>query len=141
MTTLFSTAMAANETPAITRGRAALVTLWLTQIGLAAMFMFAGGLKLTGAPAMVGVFDAIGIGQWFRYVTGSIEVVSAVALLVPGWAAFGALLLIPTMVGAVVTHLFIVGGAAAPATVLLIGSIAIAWARRDQLASVLARRS
>jgi uncharacterized membrane protein YphA (DoxX/SURF4 family) len=141
MTTLFSTAMTANETPAIPRGRVALVTLWLTQIALAAMFLFAGGLKLTGAPAMVGVFDAIGIGQWFRYVTGSIEVVSAVALLVPGWAAFGALLLIPTMVGAVITHLFIVGGSPAPAIVLLIGSIAIAWARRDQLASVLARRS
>jgi hypothetical protein len=78
---------------------------------------------------------------WFRYLTGSIEVVSAVALLVPSWAVFGALLVIPTMVGAVFTHLFIVGGSAVPATVLLIGSLAIAWARRDQLASVLSRRS
>jgi uncharacterized membrane protein len=82
---------------------------------------------------MVGLFDAIGIGQWFRYVTGSIEVVSAVALLVPAWAAFGALVLIPTMAAAVITHLFIVGGSAVPATVLLIGSLAIAWARRGQL--------
>src|SRR5258708_663691 len=146
MTTLFSTPITANQTPAIplgpvARGRVALVALWLTQIGLAAMFMLAGGLKLTGAPQLVALFDAIGIGQWFRYVTGSIEVVSAVALLVPGWAAFAALLLIPTMVGAVFTHLFIVGGSAVPATVLLIGSVAIAWARRDQLASVLSRQS
>jgi uncharacterized membrane protein YphA (DoxX/SURF4 family) len=141
MTTLFSTAMTANATAAIPRARVALVALWLTQIVLAAMFLFAGGLKLTGAPAMVGLFDAIGLGQWFRYVTGSIEVVSAVALLVPAWAAFGALLLIPTMIGAVFTHLFIVGGSAVPATVLLIGSLAIAWARREQLASVLSRRS
>jgi uncharacterized membrane protein YphA (DoxX/SURF4 family) len=141
MTTLFSTAMTANATAAIPRARVALVALWLTQIGLAAMFLFAGGLKLTGAPAMVGLFDAIGLGQWFRYVTGSIEVVSAVALLVPAWAAFGALLLIPTMIGAVFTHLFIVGGSAVPAAVLLIGSLAIAWTRREQLASVLSRRS
>ena len=141
MTTLFSTAMTANLTPAIPRGRVALGALWLTQIALAGMFLFVGGLKLTGAPDMVGLFDAIGIGQWFRYVTGSIEVVSAVALLVPAWAAFGALLLVPTMAGAVVTHLFIVGGSAVPATVLLTGSLAIAWARRDQLASVLSRRS
>ncbi len=117
------------------------MALWLTQIALAAMFLFAGGLKLTGAPDMVGLFEAVGIGRWLRYVTGSIEVVSAVALLVPSWAAFGALLLIPTMVGAVFTHLFIVGGSAAPATVLLTGSLAIAWARRDQLASVWSRRS
>ena len=99
MTTLSSTSITANQTPAISRKRVALVALWLTQIALAAMFVFAGGLKLTGAPEMVGLFDSIGIGQWFRYVTGSIEVVSA--LLVPAWAAFGALLLIPTMAGAV----------------------------------------
>ena len=139
-TTAFSTAIAAHQTPAIPRGRVALVAIWLTQIALASMFLFAGGLKLTGAPEMVGLFDVIGIGQWLRYVTGSIEVASAVALLVPASAAFGALLLIPTMVGAVFTHLFIVGGSAVPATVLLIGSLAIAWARRDQLASVLSWR-
>jgi putative oxidoreductase len=140
-TTVFSTAIAAHQTPALPRGRAALVALWLTQIALAGLFLFSGGLKLTGAPELVALFDAIGIGQWFRYVTGSIEVVSAVALVVPAWAAFGALMLIPTMVGALVTHLFIVGGSAVPATVLLIGALAIAWARRDQLASVLSRQS
>ena len=123
------------------RSRAGTIALWIVQIATAAMFLLAGSSKLAGVPAMVGVFDAIGIGQWFRYLTGSIEVVSAGALLVPSWAAFGALLLIPTMVGAVLTHLFIVGGSAAPATVALTGSLAIAWARRDQLASVLSRRS
>jgi putative oxidoreductase len=122
------------------RGRVALVALWLTKLALAGMFMFTGGLKLTGAPALVALFDAIGVGQWFRYVTGSIEVASAVALLVPSLAPFGALLLVPTMVGAIATHLFSVGGSAVPATVLLIGSLAIVWARRDQLASVLSRR-
>ncbi len=141
MTTMLSTPITANQTSAISRGRVALVALWLTQIALAGMLILAGGLKLAGVPVMVALFDAIGIGQWFRYVTGTIEVVSAVALLVPSWAAFGALLLIPTMVGAVFTHLFIVGGSAVPATVLLTGSLAIAWARRDQLASVLSRRS
>jgi uncharacterized membrane protein YphA (DoxX/SURF4 family) len=141
MTTAFSTPITANHTPALPRWRVALVALWLTQIALAGMFLLSGGLKLTGAPQLVALFDSIGIGQWFRYVTGSIEVVSAVALLVPSWAAFGAVLLIPTMVGAVATHLFIVGGSAAPATILLIGSLAIAWARRDQLTSVLLRRS
>ena len=141
MTTLFSSTMTAHHAPAIPHGRVALVALWLTQIALAGMFILAGGLKLAGVAVMVALFDAIGVGQWFRYVTGSIEVVSAVALLVPSWAAFGALLLIPTMIGAVFTHLFIVGGSAAPAAVALTASLAIAWARRDQLASILPRRS
>jgi len=141
MTTLLSTAMTANQTPAFPRGRVALAALWLTQIAVAGMLILAGGLKLAGVPVMVALFDAIGIGQWFRYLTGSIEVVSAAALLVPSWAALGALLVIPTMVGAVITHLFIVGGSALPAIALLAGSLGIAWARRDQLASALSGRS
>ena len=43
MTTLTSTAMTTNQTPAIPRGRVALVALWLTQIALAGMFLFTGG--------------------------------------------------------------------------------------------------
>jgi hypothetical protein len=97
------------------------------------MFLLAGGSKLLGAPAMVGLFDAIGIGQWFRYLTGLIEVGSALALLVPSIAVFGALALVATMVGAIATHLFIVGGSPAMPAILLLGSAAIVWARRHQL--------
>jgi putative oxidoreductase len=92
----------------------------------------AGGSKFAGATAMVGLFNAIGIGQSFRYVTATIEVGSAIALLVPSLAPYGALALVPTMTGAVFTHLFIVGGSPLPALVLGVASAAIAWARRDQ---------
>jgi putative oxidoreductase len=137
MTTLFATDSIAAAPPAA-RSRAGAAALWLTQMAVAGMFLFAGGLKLTGAPPMVALFDAIGVGQWLRYLTGTIEVGSALALLVPSLAPFGALLLIPTMIGAIATHLFIVGGTPAPALLLLIGSAAIAWARRHQIAGVLA---
>jgi putative oxidoreductase len=114
-------------------GRAALIALWVTQVILAAMFLMAGSSKLGGAPAMVGLFDAIGIGQWFRYVTGTIEIVSAIALLLPAAAVYGALLLIPTMVGAIVTSVFIIHASPAIPLVLLLGVIAVAWTRRRQL--------
>ena len=133
MTTLFSSPAAVSQTLTIRRGRPALIALWFTQIAVAGMMLMSGGMKLAGAPELVALFDAIGIGQWFRYVTGAIEVISAVALLVPSLAAFGALLLVPTMVGAIATHLFIVGGSALAPAVLLTASLAIAWARRDQL--------
>jgi hypothetical protein len=119
------------------RGLIGGIALWTVQIAVAALFLFAGSLKLTGAPQMVATFDAIGLGQWFRYLTGAIEIGSALALLVPPLAPFGALLLVPTMVGAVATHLFIVGGTPVPAAVLLIASASIVWARRDQLARAL----
>jgi hypothetical protein len=104
------------------------------------MFLLAGGSKLAGVPVMVAMFDAIGVGQWFRYVTGFIEAASAIALLAPALAPFGAVALVPTMVGAIATHLFVIGGSPAVAVVLLFGSLAVAWARRDQLFAALARR-
>jgi hypothetical protein len=100
------------------------------------MYLLAGSSKLLGAPAMVGLFDAIGIGQWFRYLTGLIEVGSALALLVPSVAVFGALALVATMVGAITTHLFIVGGSPALPAILLLGSASVVWARRHQLLGV-----
>jgi putative oxidoreductase len=133
MTTPFSTTAITTPTTVVGRGRIGLIALWTTQVAVAGMFLLAGTLKLSSAPEMVALFDAIGVGQWFRYVTGGIEVVSALALLVPSLAVFGALLLIPTMVGAIATHLFVVGGSPAMPIILLIASIAIVWARRDQL--------
>jgi hypothetical protein len=82
---------------------------------------------------MVALFDAIGIGQWFRYVTGLIEVGSALALLVPAVAIFGALALVPTMIGAILAQLFIVGGSPVPPAILLIGVAVVIWARRSEL--------
>ena len=113
-----------------TPGKAASAIAWTLQIACALMFLFAGGSKLAGAPMMVQMFDAIGVGQWFRYLTGAIEVTSAVLLLVPSLAFFGALALAATMVGAVITHLFIIGGSPAMPIVLLAATGTIAWLRR-----------
>jgi putative oxidoreductase len=106
--------------------------LWFLQIGSAAMFVFAGFLKLSGAPLMVQQFAVIGLGQWFRYLTGSIEVVSAVMLLIPSVAAYGATALAVTMIGAVATHLFVLGGSPLMAIVLLAATTMIAWTRWER---------
>ena len=122
-----------TQASAIRHGRTGRIALWAVQIALAGMFLLVGGSKLLGAPAMVALFDAIGIGQWFRYVTGLIEVSSAIALLVPSFAVFGALALVATMIGAVATHLFLIGGSPAMPAILLLGSAAVVWVRRHQL--------
>src|SRR5882724_13434776 len=103
------------------------VGLWILQIGAAGMFLMVGFFKLSGDPQMVGLFDAIGLGQWFRYVTGSLEVLGVALLLVPRLSGFGALLLVGVMLGAVPTHLFVVGGSPLPAIILLIVTGVVAW--------------
>jgi len=102
------------------------------------MFLFAGGSKLAGAPAMVDLFAAIGLGQWFRYVTGAIEISAAVALLIPSAAPFGAIVLVPTMLGAAAANLFLGQSPVVPLVLALVAA-AVAWSRRNQLQGVLSR--
>ena len=114
------------------------VGLWILQIGAAGMFLMVGFLKLSGDPQMVGLFDAIGLGQWFRYVTGSLEVLGAILLLVPRLSGLGALLLVGVMLGAVPTHLFVVGGSPLSEIILLIVTGVIAWGRRERTMNLVA---
>ena len=88
---------------------------------------------------LVSIFDQIGIGQWFRTVTGLVEAIGGIALLVPATAGFGGLLLSATMAVAVLTHLFLIGGSAVPAFVLLAITATIVWLHRDEVATRLGR--
>ena len=117
--------------------RAGLIGLWVAQIALACFFLLAGGSKLAGVPETVTLFEAIGVGQWFRYVTGLIEVGSAIALLVPSLALFGAVALVATMLGAIATHVFVLGVSPAVPAVLLLAALVVVWARRGQLFAAL----
>ena len=96
------------------------IVLWILQILAAAAFFLAGGSKLAGVAPMVEMFDKIGLGQWFRYLTGGLEVTGAILLLIPATVVLGGVLLVMTMVGAIATHLFVLGGSPVPAIVLFV---------------------
>jgi putative oxidoreductase len=112
------------------------IGLWILQIAAAGMFLMAGFSKLLGNEQMVGLFEAIGIGQWFRYLTGMLEVAGAILLLIPRTSGLGALLLAVVMVGAVITHLLIVGGSPLAAIILLVVTSVVAWGRRKRTTSL-----
>src|SRR5882672_9175457 len=125
--------MATNESVAlgeITRPTKGLsIVLWILQILAAATFFLAGGSMLAGVAPMVEMFDRIGLGQWFRYLTGGLEVTGAILLLIPGTVVLGGALLVVTMVGAIATHLFILGGSPVPAIVLFVMVTTATWYR------------
>ena len=102
-------------------------------------FVAAGAAKLAGAEMMVATFDAIGVGQWFRYLTGLIEVAAPVLLWLPGKQVLGAALLGATMVGAVLAHLFILGPSAVPAVILGLICVAVIYLHRDQISDPMGR--
>ena len=79
---------------------------------------------------MVGTFEAIGWGQWFRYVTGSIEEAGALLMVIPATGLVAGLLLGGTMVGATVSHLLVVPGSPVPAMVLGLLCALVVWHNR-----------
>ena len=118
------------------------VRVWTVRslrILLALAFLAAGAAKLASAPAMVQIFDTLGFGQWFRYVTGVVEIAGAVALLIPSYAALGAAWLGITMFFGTLAHLFFLHTSPAPALVLLALSAVIVTLERDQVRQFIAR--
>ena len=127
--------MSADSTTRHSRGeRLAQLAAWGPQVLLAAAMLGAGTGKLAGAPDMVALFEALGVGQWFRVLTGVIEVAAGLLLLVPRTAGASALLLVaPTMAGAVLTEVLVRRQNPVPPLVLLALALAVGWLRRDGL--------
>jgi putative oxidoreductase len=104
--------------------------LWSLQIFTAVLFLLAAYPKLTGTPDMVELFNKIGVGQWLRYVTGGLECVGAILLLIPRLIGYGALLLVLVTVGALMAHYSVLGGSPVHAFEYLALAALVAWLRR-----------
>jgi len=74
---------------------------WSIRLCVALVFAIVGGEKFTRDLHWHQVFAAIGLGDWFRYVTGAIEVGGGLLFLWPGATAVGASLLAATLCGAI----------------------------------------
>ena len=108
---------------------------------LTVIFVAAGGAKLIGVGMMVETFDAIGWGQWFRYVTAFVELGSAALLWVPKTQAVGAGLLTITMICGALFHVLVIGPSAVPALILAGLCAILVLIHRDQLLAMLSNRA
>ncbi|MDE0744072.1 MAG: DoxX family protein [Woeseiaceae bacterium] len=105
----------------------------LVKILLSLAFLSAGAFKIIGAEQMVGMYEMIGWGQWFRYVTGIIEVTAVVLIWLPNKQVFGAALLVCTMIGAFIAHIALsIPGVFAAITLGVLAAY-ILYFYRDQL--------
>jgi len=78
---------------------------WILSILLALVFIQVAWMKLSSRPNMVAEFNAVGLGQWFRYFTGVLELTGGIGILIPRVSRWAALLLVVVMCGATVAHL------------------------------------
>jgi putative oxidoreductase len=110
------------------------IIAWILTIFLLIVFTSAGGAKLVNSPAMVREFAQVGLGQWFRYFTGILEISGAIGLLVPSVRFWAALQIALVMVGATLANLTVLHlpALARLTAVLLALALVLAWLRRPQ---------
>jgi putative oxidoreductase len=114
--------------PGATRFKA--IGLWALTGALAAIFLLAAGLKLSGNPKMVAEFGLLGFGQGFRIFTGVVEVAGALLLLWPRTALLGAGVLLAVCVGAFIAQVGPLHGDLVHVVVLAALLALAAWLRR-----------
>lgn len=117
---------------------------WVLRGGVALFFVLAGFEKFPNGPGTEWppIFARIGLGQWFRYFTGVVEIAGGLLYFLPPTCPIGAALLGCTMAGAMLVHILVlhsIGTSLIPA-VLLFAVVAIAARRPEPITLGRARR-
>lgn len=82
---------------------------WIVRLVAAAILLQTLYFKFLGAEESVHIFTELGAEPWGRYLSGAAELGAAVMLLVGGTVHLGALLASGIMVGALLSHVFVLG--------------------------------
>jgi putative oxidoreductase len=75
-------------------GNSRTIAIWALRVILGVAFLAIGTTKLTGTANTIPYFAAIGWGQWFRYLTGLLDVAGAALIFVPRLTCLGACMLL-----------------------------------------------
>lgn len=85
------------------------IFLWIVKILAAFILLQTLFYKFTGAPESVFIFETLGLEPLGRIGLGVIELIVAILILIPKTTPVGAILGISIMVGAIFSHIFVLG--------------------------------
>jgi len=111
--------------------------VFLPRLAFGVVFIVIGFSKFDSSSEWVKVFQTLGLGQWFRYFTGAMQMTGGALMLVPRTSIAGALMIACTMAGAAVADLFFLNGGPIFIVPLALfgGAIALAWQRWNETSS------
>jgi uncharacterized membrane protein YphA (DoxX/SURF4 family) len=115
--------------------------LWIVKILAALILVQTLYFKFTGAPESVFIFQTLGLEPYGRIGLGVVELITAILLLIPRTSLIGAILGVGIMMGAVFSHIFVLGievqhdggGLFTLALVTLLCCCIIVWTKKDEL--------
>jgi len=81
------------------------ILYWVLRILAAVILLQTLFFKFSGAEESIYIFSTLGMEPWGRIGTGVVELVASILILLPRTTAFGAVLAVGTMSGAIFFHL------------------------------------
>lgn len=81
------------------------IGIWVLRLLAAVILLQTLFFKFTAAPESVYIFSRIGMEPWGRIGSGVLELIASILILIPATTAFGAVLAIGLMSGAIFFHL------------------------------------
>lgn len=117
--------------------------MWVLRIIPAIILLQTLYFKFTGHRDSIQLFEALGAEPIGRLGVGTLELIASILLLYPKTTKYGALLAVGLMLGAIASHLFILGlvynndGGAlfGMALVTFLTSLILIWVHKDDLIS------
>jgi putative oxidoreductase len=85
------------------------IIAWLCRIGAAVILLQTLFFKFTAAPESVYIFTKVGMEPWGRIGSGIAELIAAILILIPATTWLGAGLALAVMLGAIFSHLTVLG--------------------------------
>lgn len=89
--------------------KTATIISWFLRITAAVILLQTLYFKFTAQPESVELFTKLGVEPWGRIGTGIIELLASILLLIPATVFIGALLGVGLMLGAITSHLTVLG--------------------------------
>lgn len=85
------------------------IFIWIIKLVAVIILVQTLYFKFTGAEESLYIFSTLGIEPYGRIGSGVVELIASILILIPRTMLLGALLGIGTMVGAIFSHLFVLG--------------------------------
>lgn len=85
------------------------IFFWIARLAAAIIMLQTLYFKFTGQPESIYIFSTLGIEPWGRYGSGVVELIASVLILIRSTSWIGAGLGLGVMLGAIVSHLAVLG--------------------------------
>lgn len=82
---------------------------WIFSVLAALILLQTLFFKFSASPESVAIFSQLGVEPWGRVLTGILELIASILLLVPKTRPFGAITAVGLMAGALGAHIFVIG--------------------------------